>query len=183
MASNTKQSSGTVGIEVKGSKLRLRLPRAVAIGSQRYIATRLDNTSENFKRLQSLAWQIEADIRDGKIAQTIQGYYSQFKATTLDLDALIPVQQKAITLSQLWAQYCDYKRSQLAVTTYQRDYLKKYANHIARLPQELTKAVAIRDNLVATTSPDTAKRLLTLLSACAKWAVKSGLIEANLFAE
>ena len=76
MASTTKQSSGTVGIEVKGNKLRLRLPRAVAIDSQTYIATRLDNTSENFKRLQSLAWQIEADISTGKIAETIQCYYS-----------------------------------------------------------------------------------------------------------
>ncbi|WP_373530400.1 tyrosine recombinase XerC [Nostoc sp.] len=185
MTSTTKQSSGTVGIEVKGNKLRLRLPRAVAIGSQRYISTRLDNTSENFKRLQSLAWQIEADISTGKIAETIPGYYNQFKAIPLviTLNDLVAVPAKAITLSQLWVQYCEYKRSQLAVTTYQRDYLKKYANHIARLPQELNKAVAIRDTLVATTSPDTAKRLLTLLSACGKWAVKSGLIEVNPFAE
>lgn len=140
MASTTKQSSGTVGIEVKGNKLRLRLPRAINNGSQKYISTRLDNTSENFKRLQSLAWQIEADISDGKIAETIQGYYSQFKATPLAiaLNDLVAVPAKVITLSQLWAQYCNYKRSQLAVTTYQKDYLKKYANHIARLPQQLT---------------------------------------------
>lgn len=182
MLSTKKQTTGTVGIEVKGNKLRLRLPRAINGGSQKYISTRLDNTTDNLKRLQSLAWQIEADISVGRIAETIQGYYSQFKAIPLAkvLDDLVPVQP---TLSQLWALYSDYKRSQLAVTTYQRDYLKKYANHIARLPQELTKAVAIRDNLVATVSPDTAKRLLTLLSACARWAVKSGLIEVNPFAE
>lgn len=185
MLSTKKQTTGTVGIEVKGNKFRLRLPRAINGGSQKYISTRLDNTTENYKRLQSLAWQIEADIKDGKIADTIQGYYSQFKAIPLaiTLNDLVAVPAKAITLSQLWAQYCEYKRSQLAVTTYQRDYLKKYANHIARLPQELNKAVAFRDMLVATVSPGTAKRLLTLLSACAKWATKSGLVEVNPFTE
>lgn len=86
MASNIKQSSGTVGIEVKGNKLRLILPRAIAIGSQRHISTRLDNTSDNFKKLQSLAWQSEANISAGKITETIQGYYSQFKAIPLALD-------------------------------------------------------------------------------------------------
>lgn len=181
LSTTKKQTTGTVGIEVKGNKLRLRLPRAINGESQKYISTRLDNTSENFKRLQSLAWQIKADISAGKIAETIQSYYSQFKATSLEVaqNDLVAVAAKAITLSQLWAQYCDYKRSQLAVTTYQRDYLKKYANHIARLPQEINKAVAIRNMLVATTSPDTAKRLLTLLSACSKWATKSGLIEGS----
>lgn len=178
-----KNTSGSVGIEVKGSKLRLRLPRAVAIGSQRYIATRLDNTTDNFKRLQSLAWLIESDIRDGKVAETIQGYYSQFKAIPLEKikGDLLPVASVALTLNQLWAKYCDYKRSQLAVTTYQKDYCKKWANHINKLPQSLNNAVAIRDILVANNSPDTAKRLLTLLSACGKWAVKGGLIEANPF--
>lgn len=185
MASTKKQSAGTVGIEVKGNKLRLRLPRAINGGSQKYISTRLENTSDNFKRVQSLAWQIEADIRDSRIADTIQGYYSQFKAIPLEkvLTDLVAAPTKAPTLSQLWALYCDYKRSQLAVTTYQKDYLKKWANHIAKLPQDLTKAVVIRDSLVVTVSPDTAKRLLTLLSACCKWGVKSKLIESNPFAE
>lgn len=182
MTSTKKQTTGTVGIEAKGNKLRLRLPRAIAIGSQRYISTKLDNTSDNFKRLQSLAWQIEADIKDDKIADTIQGYYSQFNATPLEkvLKDLVVV---PLTLSQLWAKYSDYKRSQVKVTTYIHAYTRKYANHIAKLPQELTKAVAIRDILVASTSPKIARSVLMMYSACCKWAVKSGLIEANPFAE
>lgn len=184
MTSTRKQLAGTVGIEVKNNKLRLRLPRSIATGSQRYISTRLENTSDNHKRAQSLAWQIEADIRDGKIADTIQGYYSQFQPIPLEkaLDSLVAVPTKEPTLNELWALYADYKRSQLAVTTYQKDFVRKYANHFAKLPQDLNKAVALRDKLLATVSPSTAKTLLMMLSACAKWAIKSGLIESNPFA-
>lgn len=185
MTSTRKQSAGTVGIEVKGNKLRLRLPRAINGGSQKYISTRLENTSDNYKRVQSLAWQIEADIREGKIVNTIAGYYNQFKVIPLSkaINDLVAVPTKELALSQLWLLYCDYKRSQLAVTTYQKDYCKKWANHVAKLPQDLNNVVAIRNSLVASTSPDTAKRLLTLLSACASWGFKSGLISANPFTE
>ena len=41
--------------------------------------------------------------------------------------------------------------------------------------------IAIRDHLVANLSPNTAKRVLTNLSACCDWAVESGLIASNAF--
>jgi integrase len=136
MATSTRQTSGTVGIEVKGTKLRLRLPRTVATDSQRYISTKWVNDPENCKRLQVIAWQIETDIKEDRIADTLQGYIDRFKSIQLDIKPTAPP-PPPLTLSQLWDKYSDYKRPQLASTTYTQDYRKKWVNHIAKLPQGL----------------------------------------------
>lgn len=44
-----------------------------------------------------------------------------------------------------------------------------------------TDAIAIRDHLLVTLSPDAAKRCLTQINACCNWAVAEGLIEDNPF--
>lgn len=70
----TKAARGTVGIEQKNNKIRLRLPRAVANGSQRYIATGLEATNENHKKAQIVAWTIEEDLRNGRFDATLEKY-------------------------------------------------------------------------------------------------------------
>lgn len=173
-----RQQIGSVGIEVMGSRLRLRLPRQATTATiTRYLSTGLDNTPDNHKRLQVIAWDIERDIKADILPQTHQSYLDSFKPKPVPN----PTIAKPTTLTQLWASYCEYKQPQLAATTYLSDYCKKWANHIAKLPQSLSKAVDIRDFLVASVSVGTAKRLLTLLSACGTWAVKSGLIDFNPF--
>jgi integrase len=168
-----KRQTGKVGIEKVGNKLRLRLPRNVGTAN-RYINTGLDDSPDNLKRVQLLAWDIEGDIAIGKL-QPSPNYLERFKPETPKTP------DTPITLAELWAKYCDYKQHQLSSTTYTQDYCKKWANHIANLPQSLDKAVAIRDSLISKVTLDTAKRLLTLISACCNWAVKSGLLTANPF--
>jgi integrase len=173
-----RQQTGSVGIEVIGSRLRLRLPRqAITATITRYISTGLDSTPDNHKKLQVIAWDIERDIKADIFTQTYQSYLDIFKPKPIPK----PTTPKPTTLRLLWASYCDYKQPQLAATTYTQDYCKKWANHIALLPQGLDDAIATRDSLLSRVSLDTAKRLLTLLAACCTWAVKSGLITANLF--
>jgi integrase len=171
-----RQQTGSVGIEIIGDRLRLRLPRqAIAPPTNRYISTGLENTPDNKKKAQMLAWDIEADITANSL-QSYQIYIDRIKPKKVKVAPTAP-----LTLSDLWQRYCDYKQPQLAATTYSQDYCKKWANHIAKLPQSLTAGVAIRDILITQTSIDTAKRLLTVLAACGSWAVKSGLITANPF--
>ncbi|WP_295617255.1 tyrosine-type recombinase/integrase [Chamaesiphon sp. GL140_3_metabinner_50] len=173
-----RQQTGTVGIEVIGGRLRLRLPRQATPDTiTRYISSGFKNTPDNLKKLQVIAWDIERDIKADKLAETYQSYIDIFKPKPVPK----PTITKPTTFSQLWASYCHYKQPQLAATTYTQDYCKKWANHIAKLPQGLNKAIELRDALVAKVSADTAKRLLTLLAACGTWAVKSGLITANPF--
>lgn len=170
-----RQHSTTVGIEVIGTRLRLRLPRqATSPSIPRYISTGLEDDKENRKTAQIAAWAIEADIKANRLAETYLTYVNRFKPVT----ALNP---QPSTLASLWASYCDYKKPQLSLTTYTTDYCKKWANHIAKLPQSLHNAVAIRNHIIAQLSIDTAKRLLTVLSACFSWAVESGLVTANPF--
>ncbi|MEJ1935374.1 site-specific integrase [Nostoc sp. NIES-2111] len=164
-----------IGIENKQGKLRLRLPRLIVDGSLRYIYTGLTDTPDNRKKVLIVAWQIEEDIKTNQLDATLESYKQQFRPKITVV--------KKVDLSELWASYCEYKRPQLAPTTYQKDYIRKYAHHIRQLPTKTPRdAIVIRDYLLQTLSADTAKRVLTYLSACCNWAVDSGLLEKNPFA-
>lgn len=177
MSSTKRSPKDTVGIEQKAGKIRLRLPRSVASGSQRYISTRLEATPDNLKKAQVRAWEIEEDLRLGKFDSTLVKY--QFKPQL----TLVQPKQTEPDLGHLWQKYLEYKKPQLALTTYQRDYQTRFSNWVAKLPtRDLTKAALIRDYLLQNTSPASAKRLLWLFSACCQWAVKSGMIQKNPFA-
>ncbi|WP_414582386.1 site-specific integrase [Scytonema sp. PCC 10023] len=166
---------GIVGIENKKGKLRLRLPRSVATDSARYLSTGMDATLDNHRKAQRVALEIEEDIRAGQFDLSFERYLGQFKTQPQKI-------VRGTDLGELWGRYCQYMKPQLAVTTYQRDYTRKYANHIQRLPtRDLRKAIAIRDHLVATLSADTAKRVLTYINACCSWGVSSGLVSHNPF--
>lgn len=172
----TKAARGTVGIEVKNNKIRLRLPRVVAIGSQRYIATGLEATPENHKKAQIVAWTIEEDLRNGRFDTTLEKY--KYKPVKAHKPATTP------DLLTLWNSYCNFKKPQVAETTFKKQYLSRFANHIKKLPtRDLGQAIAIRDYLVVNLSAREAKRTITQLSACCKWAVKSGVVQTNPFAE
>ncbi|KOP22614.1 hypothetical protein AMR41_30700 [Hapalosiphon sp. MRB220] len=174
----TRKNRGSVGVETKAGKLRLRLPRTIAIDSSRYISTGLDDTPDNLKKVQRLAWEIEEDIQAGLFDVSLEKYKCLINRSNKP-SGVIPTQ---IDLLTLWEKYCEYMKPQLAVTTYQKDYRGKYLNHIKSLPtKDPRQAIAIRDYLLANKSVDTTKRVLMYLSACCSWAVKSGLLTANLF--
>lgn len=174
---NTRKpaSAGSVGVDTRQGKWRIRLPRSVAKDSQRYISTRLDATPENLKRVQTVAWQIEEDLKAGNFDPTLERY--SFKP---HLTVVKPAKQ--LELLELWQKYCEHRKSQVAETTYRKEYLLKFPNHISKLPtQDINKAQDIQEYLLSTVSADTTKRILTRLSACCQWAVKAGLIKANPF--
>lgn len=170
-----RATTGSVGVEEKAGKLRLRLPNTVVQGSSRYISTRLDDTPENFKRVQRLAWDIEEDIKAGNFDPTLGRYKPQSHLTVVKAT-------KTLDLSALWDLYSEYRKPQIAETTYRKEYVNKYRNHIAKLPtKDLSQAVLIRDHLTANLTPNAAKRVLTYLSACCEWSVESGHITKNPF--
>ncbi|BAY37267.1 phage integrase family protein [Nostoc sp. NIES-2111] len=169
----TKENN-SVGIENKQGKLRLRLPRAVAQDSSRYISTGFTDTPDNRKKALVVAWAIEEDIRTGQLDPTLENYKQQFRPKI----AVV----KKVNLLELWVSYCEYKRPQLAETTYTNDYKRKFGNHIRELPtKDPREAVAIRDYFVQNLSAYTARIMLTHTSACCNWAVDSGLLDKNPF--
>lgn len=174
-----KAAKGTVTIEVKQGKWRIRLPRTVAKDSQRYISTTLEATPDNLKKVQRVVWDIEEDIRTGNLDPSLSRYTQQFRPKLT-----VVRNTSSLDLGKLWELYCEYRRPQVAVTTFEKEYKRKFANHIKDLPtQDLSSSVIIRDYLLNKYSVDTTKRIITRLSACCSWGVKSGLIQQNPFAD
>lgn len=168
-----KAGSWNVGIETKQGKLRIRLPRAIAKDASRYISTRLDDTPANLEKVRARVQEIEEDINLGKFDATLAKY--QFSSTpALTVVTALPTPE----IKELWAKYCIFIKPQLAVTTYEREYVQMYTRFINGLPtQRIGDAAAIRDHLLATRSVRTAKRTLSRLAACCDWAKRSGLIK------
>jgi integrase len=172
---------GTVTIENKQGKWRLRLPRSVAQDSARYISTRLDATESNFKKVQRVAWQIEEDITTATLDITLECYQAEFKPQ-LTVVTVTPI--KSLDLRELWSKYCEYKKPLVSPTTYIKEFQRKYTHHVESLPtKNLNESVAIRDYVVANLSANSAKKFFTQLSACCKWGNKSGLISLNPFSK
>lgn len=172
-------SRGTVAIENKQGKWRLRLPRSIAQDSARYISTRLDATEEHFKKVQRVAWQIEEDIKAGKLDTTLARYQAEFKP---QLTVITVTPAKNLDLGELWSRYCDYKKPLVSPTTDTKEFQRKYTHHINSLPtRDLNESVSIRDYVVANLSPNWAKKFLIQLSACCNWGAKSSLIDQNPF--
>ncbi|ARV59521.1 hypothetical protein BZZ01_13575 [Nostocales cyanobacterium HT-58-2] len=168
-----RNKPGTVGVENKQGKLRLRLPTSVATGATRYISTRLDATPENTRLAQRRALEIQDDIERGTFDSTLQRY--QFPIKTLQ-------RIDAADIRSLWDEYCKVKQKHLAQTTYRLHYRSRLLNHIEKLPtHKLTDANKIKHHITSTLDPAPARFVLMHLDACCKWAVDAELITSNPF--
>lgn len=178
MSAQQKASKGSVGIEVFQGRLRLRLPRQLYGGKQKYLTLGIADTPENQKFAASKAKQIELDILAGYFDATLEKYKPQTNLASVESSKS---NQAELPINVLWDRYAAYKSKTLSVTTINKDY-KRIKNHIASLPtRKLADAVPIRDFLLSQLSVNSAKRVLTQLNACCDWAVDSGLITKNPF--
>lgn len=170
-----------VGVEDFRGKYRVRLPRQVADGSKRYISTGLPVGDANHRRVQMLCLTIEDDLLSSNFDTTLARY--QIKPS-LQLARVDGKPLGSAKLIDLWDSFSEYKRPQLAETTYRIEYCRKFRNHILGLPtQDLGAAIAIRDHLLATVSVGQTKKIIEYLSACCDWAVDSGKVSHNPFAK
>jgi len=83
-------------------------------------------------------------------------------------------------LLQLWQEYREAKKPELAPTTYGREF-GCIARRIGQMPSELSTGKDYRAYLLETYAPETAKRTLASLNACTKWALGEELINHNPF--
>ena len=129
----SKAAKGTVGIESFRGKIRLRLPRSIET-KNRYISTGWQDTPENSKKAQKIAWQIEDDISRGTFDSTLASYKPQHHLTVVQAIK----SQPALSLSELWEQYTEYRKPLIAETTLKIQYAA-VRNHIAKLPTKDSK--------------------------------------------
>lgn len=86
-------------------------------------------------------------------------------------------------LSEVWAAYCEFRRGQIAPSTYQRDYAK-FTRRINRMRKEapyLESAIEIRDWMLKHYSHETTRRTIQQFRAAMVWAMNSDLIDRNPF--
>ena len=98
----------------------------------------------------------------------------------------MPKNKRAISvphLRELWSKYGEFRKPQLAPSTYKRDYQKieRRLRRIFNEAPDLNSAIAVRDWLLANYSIEVARRTLVQLNACCKWAMHSDLIAENPF--
>lgn len=177
MVNHQKLAKGTVGIESFQGRLRLRLPRQIFAGKQKYLSLGLAETPENYKVAELRARQIELDIISNNFDVTL----AKYSPNPIKLSEK-PVKNKAVlSLTELWEMYTEYRKPQIAETTLRIQYAAVHS-HITKLPtKSLQDAVKIRDFLISNLSKDAARRTLTQISACCEWGVDSALIDGNPF--
>ncbi|MEH1955948.1 tyrosine-type recombinase/integrase [Nostoc sp.] len=162
-----------VGIEVSKGYLRLRFPRALFNGNQKYLSLNLTDTLENQVAAEIQVRRIELDILAGYFDPTLAKYKADHTAT--------PKKQKVYSLLELWEKYTQFKSGQVQESTLVRDY-SLIEKRIRALPTaDINQAVMVRDHLLSTYSAETAKRTLKQMNACCNWATLSKLIESNPF--
>ncbi len=182
-SSPQRASKGSVGIESFQGRLRLRLPRQVYSGKQKYLTLGLDNTPQNRTIAEAKKKQIESDIAtESLIAGTFDRTLAKYRPHThLKLVEAAEEVQNALKLDELWEHYTQFKSHQLEETTILRDY-GKIQKRIKKLPtKKLSEAVAIRNHLLKVYSAEVAKRTLKQLSAACNWGMRSKLIASNPF--
>lgn len=173
MDKQKRSSKGSVGVETFQNRLRLRLPRQLYDGKQKYLTLGLEDTFSNRKVAEAKAKQIESDIVLEKFDYTLDKYRPDH-AKSNELS-------KEIGLSELWSRYTQFKSTQVEKTTLLRDY-GKIEKRIRKLPtQNLNAAVSIRDFLLKSYSAEIAKRTLKEINACCNWGMRSNLIPSNPF--
>ncbi|RAM49232.1 MAG: site-specific integrase [Hapalosiphonaceae cyanobacterium JJU2] len=180
--SGGKSSKGTV--QIKNSNKRLQLVFRYG-GKRHYFSTGFTDTLQNRKLAEMKARQIELDILSGNFDTTLAKYKPELLLSTVTptfTPIITPVVEAEPSLVELWEKYTDFKRPGLSPSTLAKDFTKVFRCINFHLPiKTLDSAVAIRDWLIANKTPNTAKRILTQLSACCNWAVKSQLIKENPF--
>jgi integrase len=173
--SRRKAKAGSVQVSDRRGYLRIIFTHG---GKRHFIATGFPNTPLNRKLAQETAFQIQRDIEYGEFDPTYQKYKPQSALTTVD--DVTPLITAIPTLSELWSQYSEVRKPGKSPST-----VRMYgwiANHLERCPHKSPNdSQAVFDWLSGHVPAESTKRLLTQLSACCKWARKSGLLDSNPF--
>lgn len=173
-----KGSKGSVGVEAFQGRLRLRLPRELFAGKQKYLTLGLPDTDVNRRVAEAKASLIEADIRLERFDYTLVKYGKQPSQTQLTV--VEALKTPSLSLTELWAKYFDNKRSSLKPKT-----LEKYEN-FAKLFAKLgnlsaNDALAVKKKLESITTTSRIRDALMYLSAACKWGMKHNLVTSNPF--
>ncbi|NES97260.1 MAG: DUF3596 domain-containing protein [Desertifilum sp. SIO1I2] len=172
-----KASKGSCGVESFQGRLRLRLPRSLYGGKQKYLTLGMADTPENRKAAEAKARQIELDILADNFDPTLAKYRPKTH---------LAVVEPTVTLKSLWSDYVNAKSPNWS-PSYIGNEIAAVTTKIEAIPvQEISEATSAQIEswvIKNSCSADAAKRLLTQISSCCNHAVKSQVIKSNPFAD
>lgn len=172
-----KSSKGTVSVEAFQGRLRLRLPRQLYDGKQKYLTLGLPDTSEHRRIAELKAAEIEKDILFERFDHSLNKYKpnQQHKPVLTIVQSITP----KVKLSDLWEQYVNYKSKFVQETTVKSTY-RRVGNCIKEMTiTNYNDANEVRVWLLENKTVNTTKRILTHISACCDWAVDTNRITNN----
>lgn len=177
-ASTAKKQHGTVGIEEFQGRYRIRLPRSLFGGKQKYICTIYTISPENRKLAEAIIQRIQADISFERFDFSLDSYkHSSQSRPKLE----IVKTEKEIALFDLWQKFVQHKQEKgLKVKT-----LEEYGNFtklLLKLGKNLSyDGLTVKNHLMEITTVDQTRRAISYLSACCNWGLKHKLIKENSF--
>ncbi len=164
-----KASKGTVSLVNSNGRLQARFRWG---GRRFYLSLGVTDTPKNRKLVAGRVAELEKDLAYGVFQGDLTKYQPQ--AVTPNPTPKVP------GLVELWEKYTDFRRPSLSPNTLAKTY-QMVKRALDRCPCGLGDPVGVRDWLVQSHPPDSAKRIMTRINACTRWAVQSGLLENNPF--
>ena len=111
---SSKSFKGSVSVESFQGRLRLRLPRQLFDGKQKYLTLGLPDTDLNRRTAQAKAKLIESDIALERFDYTLAKYGKPQSPQLTVVEALKP---QVITVVALWERFAADKQSSLKPKT------------------------------------------------------------------
>jgi integrase len=174
MSKKPKTPAGEPKVKTSNNRLQIVLTYR---GARKYLSLGLPDSKSNRTYAEMVKMRIMSDLLIDNFDPTLDRYKREALRPAPDV-----IEIEDISISKLWEKFTDYKRPQLSQTTIAKDYNRVRCN-IAKFPSDsVGDAISIRDYLVNTTSPNTAKRVLSKLAAVCDWGVSSRLVSTNPFA-
>jgi len=164
-----KAPKGTVSLVNSNGRLQARWRWQ---GKRYYLSLGVTDTPKNRKLVAGRVAQIQRDLDYGEFTGDLSKYQPQAVGVTIT--------PKAPSLVELWNRYTEFKRPSLSANTLVKVY-RAIARDLERCPYGLDNPAGVRDWLVRNHPPNFARRIMTQINACCKWAVQSQLIPANPF--
>lgn len=163
----------------KHQNLLLQIPGVYAQAyygkKQKYISFGGKESAENRVLVDQARNLLQLDLETEKFnPQDLSKYQHPTKRVTNKYSCTQPSTE--ISLLELFDRYCEYKKPQLAETTYKSHYRGCYLNAITKAPQDLKDQLAIQNYLVNTFKPTGIIRLLGAIHQAILWGKREKLI-------
>lgn len=164
-----RAKKGSVVIDSRNGMLRLRFPRTLFNGTQKYLSLNLPDNDINRKIAEAKTSQINIDI-----------ICNQFDFTLNKYRMITAPEQDTVSLLEIFKQYFEFKSHHLKHSSMKN--LISVKNKLLEMPESvLNSPKNVKSWLVEQNSQEQARRSLMQLSSCCDWAIEQELMKENPF--